>query len=501
MDVGAIPSQSVAMKKRLIDAIPAAARRLRSKIPRRKRSTVSHLHLITAMDPEDDEGSSSSCFLSVSSLLPAGSDVSKPPQLPGRMPAIAADENRPVTRWYSRRKGLLRSKLESAAPEISKQTVEKAPAISESSALESVSEVHPGIITKPALSESSVVQRKGDTCDLDLLSDLACSERLSVDIGSGSSEFDSDIFLWGSSSGYATSMYLDSSDDFSDHSTDHAPSPMFSFFLDLRRQLHLFPSLVDSDSSSRSHDQSPMEFTVMRFEEDDDEESYRGLRSRERRNGTPRSYTEEYAAETSNGDLVLQQRLLMVNWIIEHAKAMELHNETMFLGVSLLDRFLSKGYFTTEKNLQLLGIACITLATRIEENQPYNSIRQKSLTVGSNVYTRSDVVSMEWLVMEVLSFQCFLPTIHNFLWFYLKAGRADAQVEALARYLAVLSLLDHEHLSFWPSTIAASLVILASLATDHDSSCHLVMEAHVRTKNDDLPECIQSLEWLVKYAC
>lgn len=56
----------------------------------------------------------------------------------------------------------------------------------------------------------------------------------------------------------------------------------------------------------------------------------------------------------------------------QHAKAMELQNETIFLGVSLLDRFLSKGYFTTDKNLQLLGISCITLATRIEENQPYN---------------------------------------------------------------------------------------------------------------------------------
>jgi len=50
----------------------------------------------------------------------------------------------------------------------------------------------------------------------------------------------------------------------------------------------------------------------------------------------------------------------------------ELHNETMFLGVCLLDRFLSKGFFTSRRNLQLLGIACLTLAIRLEENQPYN---------------------------------------------------------------------------------------------------------------------------------
>jgi len=50
----------------------------------------------------------------------------------------------------------------------------------------------------------------------------------------------------------------------------------------------------------------------------------------------------------------------------------ELHQETMFLGVTLLDRFLSKGFFRDKRHLQIVGIACLTLATRIEEKQPHN---------------------------------------------------------------------------------------------------------------------------------
>lgn len=57
---------------------------------------------------------------------------------------------------------------------------------------------------------------------------------------------------------------------------------------------------------------------------------------------------------------------------MQQATNKELQKETMFLGVSLLDRFLSKGYFKNVRNLQIAGIACLTLATRIEENQPYN---------------------------------------------------------------------------------------------------------------------------------
>ena len=49
-----------------------------------------------------------------------------------------------------------------------------------------------------------------------------------------------------------------------------------------------------------------------------------------------------------------------------------LQQETLFLGVGLLYRFLSKGFFKTERNLQIVGIACLVLATRLEENQPYN---------------------------------------------------------------------------------------------------------------------------------
>jgi len=51
---------------------------------------------------------------------------------------------------------------------------------------------------------------------------------------------------------------------------------------------------------------------------------------------------------------------------------MKLLPVTMFMGIGLMDRFLSQGYMKGLRNLQLLGIAYITLATHIEENQPYN---------------------------------------------------------------------------------------------------------------------------------
>lgn len=338
--------------------------------------------------------------------------------------------------------------------------------------------------------------------------DFTCSEDFEngcvseqEDYSSSYSELQSEIFPESCSdfdfSDYSPSIwYDDSGSQFSEKSmNDESPSPTFQLFIQFSQQFcrSNFPFETNSDHND-SHD-----FTVLGLEEEEDEESYRMIRKRERRQVYLHDYAEEYCSTTNYGDLIIQQRLEMVHWIVEQSTIKELQRETMFLGVSLLDRFLSKGYFKTKRNLQIAGIACLTLATRIEENQPLNSVRQKTFYIGSNAYSRSEVVAMEWLVQEVLKFQCYLPSMYNFLWFYLKAARANEKVEKTVKYLAVLALLGHEQLCYWPSTVAAGLVILACVAENQEAYCFGVTETHAQIKDDHLPECLKSLAWLVKY--
>ncbi|CAN6295939.1 unnamed protein product [Urochloa humidicola] len=282
-----------------------------------------------------------------------------------------------------------------------------------------------------------------------------------------------------------------------DDNHDAAPSPTFSLFLDFAQQ---FVPCMHPEARGVNNAALVL-LTGRRFEDLDDEESYERFRRRERREAIARDYTEVYGSlPNSDGPLVVEQRVVMVNWIIEHSNLTKLQPVTVFMGIGLMDRFLTRGYMKGLRNLQLLGIACITLATRIEENQPYNCVLQKTFKVGMNTYSRSEVVAMEWLVQEALSFKCFVTTTHHFLWFYLKAAKADDRVADLAEQLSLLTLLNHKQLSFWPSTVAAAVVALSCLATNNESSCHLVMETHMRTQDDDLPECLMSLEWLINYA-
>ncbi|XP_062109825.1 cyclin-SDS [Humulus lupulus] len=354
-------------------------------------------------------------------------------------------------------------------------------------------------------SESTIDQRP--EISFGITSDLACAEQYSdTEVSSthetACSELQSEIFLDTSDldfSDYTPSM-LDSGSEFSEKSEgDSASSITFALLIQYRNVFFRSTSAQDVELDSNYQEEYIDQSRYARFEDEAEEESYQMLRNRERRRVVLRDYIEEYSSTTDYGNLILHQRRKMIRWIIGRCQETDLQQETTFLGVCLLDRFLSKGFFKNKKILQIVGIACLALATRMEENQPYNSVRQKNISFGNDTYSRCEVVAMEWLVQEVLDFQCFLPTIYNFLWFYLKAAAADEEVEKRAKYLAALLLPDRVQMYFMPSTVAAAVVILACLESSSDLSIQRVIETHIRTECNDLYECIQSLEWLLKY--
>ncbi|XP_031498408.1 cyclin-SDS isoform X1 [Nymphaea colorata] len=83
---------------------------------------------------------------------------------------------------------------------------------------------------------------------------------------------------------------------------------------------------------------------------------------------------------------------------------------------------------------------------------------------------------MEWVILDVLEYECFSPTTLNFLWFYLKAVEADEELERHAKVLAISSLSHHELLCFWPSTVAAGLVVQACSAKGQRSAAERIFE-------------------------
>ncbi|KAL3010728.1 hypothetical protein AAZX31_07G159900 [Glycine max] len=321
-----------------------------------------------------------------------------------------------------------------------------------------------------------------------VVTDLACSEDLCFSYcdddgdeskycssqGTVFSEFHFEIFGECSQaelSDYSPSLFVDSESQFLEGSVGETPSPTHLLFLRYRKEFAALVSAPPVKNASNIEDAANVDW--------DDEDSYQMLRKRERKQGFVSNYGDRYFSTTEFGDIVIEQRALMVQWIVEQSCRRQLRQETVFLGVSLLDRFLSK--------LRIL-----------QSQQKPSNLGQKNFYIGSNVYGRCEVVATEWVVQEVLKFQCFQPTIYNFLQYYLKAANADAEVQKRVKYLAELALSGHEQLCYRPSTVAAALVILACLEVNQ-ISYHKVIGIHVRSKDENLYECIENLEWVLRY--
>ncbi|XP_071950144.1 G2/mitotic-specific cyclin-A-like [Antedon mediterranea] len=189
-------------------------------------------------------------------------------------------------------------------------------------------------------------------------------------------------------------------------------------------------------------------------------------------------------------DINQNMRCILVDWLVEVAGEYRLHDETLYLAVSYIDRFLSQMSVLRSK-LQLVGAASMFVAAKFEEIYPPD--------VGEFVYITDDtykvkqVLRMEHLILKVLSFDLALPTISSFLDRYLKASKADKKTEHLAKYLAELTLQQYDpYIKYLPSMIAASAVCLAN-HTMEKSAWNASLAYHSGYQSEDISQCVKDL--------
>ncbi|KAH0435568.1 hypothetical protein IEQ34_026575 [Dendrobium chrysotoxum] len=220
----------------------------------------------------------------------------------------------------------------------SSKSITKVSDVSESSCLQPVvSDANTRVILGTSTAEASELLIEGEsgvrgeeTHDLDLESDLACPEQLVEDEGSSDysacnertmSELESELFdgiCKGDSSEISLSDLIESPDDFSERSRDNSiPSVAFSLLQQLWKQFN--PSSFHSETNVKFKvlNELSNEFVFVRFPDKDIEESYQIFRRRERNEIALHDYSDGYYATTNFGDLILGQRLAMVNWMLE----------------------------------------------------------------------------------------------------------------------------------------------------------------------------------------
>jgi cyclin A len=103
-------------------------------------------------------------------------------------------------------------------------------------------------------------------------------------------------------------------------------------------------------------------------------------------------------------DINSAMRTILIDWLIEVADEYKLNDETLFLCIQYVDRFLSTVNVTRSK-LQLLGTTCMYIASKYEEMYPPALDEFSFIT--DNTYETKHILRMEQIIMKVKSKFCF----------------------------------------------------------------------------------------------
>lgn len=175
--------------------------------------------------------------------------------------------------------------------------------------------------------------------------------------------------------------------------------------------------------------------------------------------------------------LLPRMRSILFDWLSEVCEVHALHRETFYLALDFIDRFLTAQSETPKQQLQLIGITCLFVASKIEEIYPPKLADYAYVTDGA--CSDEEIQIMELVILKALNWELTPMTVNGWLSVYMqlyatmekenKASKSKepsgdpflvagypSQFFAQIAHLLDLSMLDIGSLKYTYSSIAAA---------------------------------------------
>lgn len=190
-------------------------------------------------------------------------------------------------------------------------------------------------------------------------------------------------------------------------------------------------------------------------------------------------------------------RAILVDWIVDVMAKFELRCTTLFLAVSLTDRFLSRA-IVMRKHLQLVGTAAAMIAAKFEEISPPSA--KDFCHVAANICTAAELFAMESEILNILDFNVAVPTSSFFLDYYCVVNGCEPAHREIVQYVAQLALLDIQALMYKPSHLAAAAVLFGNRLVGWSDAWTRDLATRVPYDEEALEDCIAWLSELLHAA-
>jgi len=163
-----------------------------------------------------------------------------------------------------------------------------------------------------------------------------------------------------------------------------------------------------------------------------------------------------------------RMRGVLVDWMVEVQVQFRLLQETLFIAVDIMDRYLAiEGKTVTRSKLQLVGVGCLFLAAKVEE--VYAPAVADFVYITDNAYSEAEIKAMEIKILRLLNFDLFQPVSLHFLRRFSRAGDVDVLQHGLAKFAIEASLLEYQLVAAAGSLVAAAGLYMALMVLEGEA--------------------------------
>ena len=148
-----------------------------------------------------------------------------------------------------------------------------------------------------------------------------------------------------------------------------------------------------------------------------------------------------------------KMRSILVDWIIDVHFKFGFTDETLFMTISIIDRYLSVNQIT-RSNFQLLGITALMIACKHEEIDLPKI--DDFIYITDNAYVKNEVIKMENDVLSQLNFAFLYPSPIKFFEYLSFHFNFTKKHHMMGKYLMESFLLDVKNAKYKPSIISCA---------------------------------------------
>ncbi|KAL8220026.1 UNVERIFIED_CONTAM: hypothetical protein K2H54_037824 [Gekko kuhli] len=153
-----------------------------------------------------------------------------------------------------------------------------------------------------------------------------------------------------------------------------------------------------------------------------------------------------------------ERRALVVDWLVQVQEYLKLADDTLYLAVYLMNAYLKMSKVRVA-TLQLLSVACLFLACKVEENTCPKPSQLCLMT--EETVTPKELFRMERRILARLQFELHYANPVPLLHLLAEVGHASPEVRHMAMYFMELSLMEADAVGVEPALLAVAALCLA----------------------------------------